>query len=232
MRRVPTAKSAKSGEDRGIYCDPSRSFDGKGNFYNLGDYDIHFVDEQNGYTNNDEEQGFEAVLDLNHIGMSLRDYDLSDTDSEANPIAEAQLYYGEKVDQIIKDKSLNSTARRDAVFKTLETLGIKTFIVVSGHEDNTSEILQRVRDVIEFVSILKRSHTSSLKCCLLFQDTDGLLYNLNVPTTSAGPYSQWQANVNEFSGIQAMGAVAVLARAFSFINGKTTSWISFVYFTS
>lgn len=205
-----------SPQARGIYCNPTLSFDRKGSFHNLGEYDgidVHFVDEQHGIVDDlDEEQGFEAVLDVTNLGRGLWDSDLADSESEIGGAEQGPLYQREKLEIIMKEKTLNSTYRRDAIFKALEAMGIKTFIVVSGHEDSTSEILQRVRDVIDFVSILKTSHNTSLKCCLLFQDTDGLLYNLLVPHQASGPFSQWQSNMNEFSGIQAMSALAILAR--------------------
>ena len=207
---------------RGIFCNPTKFFDGKGRFYNLGEYDdidVQFIDEQHGIVELDEEQGFEAVLDVSNLGRGLWDFDIAESDSDIGA-QHGPLYQQEQLEIIMKDKALNSTARRDAVFKALEAMGIKTFIVVSGHEDDTSEILQRVRDVIDFVSILKRSHSASLKCCLLFQDTDGLLYNLVVPDQASGPFSQWQSNMNEFSGIQAMAILSILARVFPCIGCK------------
>lgn len=207
---------------RGIFCNPTLSFDGRGRFYNLGEYndiDFHFVDEQNGIVEIDEEQGFEAVLDISNLGKGLWDFDLAQSDSN-NGAQHGPLYQKEQLEIILKDKTLNSTAKRDAAFKSLEAMGIKTFIVVSGKEDNTSEILQRVRDVIDFVSVLKRSHSASLKCCLLFQDSDGLLYNLVVPHQATGPFSRLQSNMSEFSGMQAMAAISIFARLFPCISGK------------
>jgi hypothetical protein len=205
----------------GIYCNPTKSFDGVGSFHNLADYDsieFHFVDESNGNTDTDEEQGFEAVLDLSNISKNLRD-DVGAANSFDEMVVPESLLYGkETLQRVVFDSSLNSTARRDAVFRLLEGMGVKTFIVVSGREDNTKEIVQRVRDVIDFVPLLKRSGLEELRSCLLFQDTDGLLYNLVVPKETAGPFKQFQVNLAEFSSIQAMGAVCVLARTFSCIK--------------
>ena len=209
-------------QTRGIFCNPTLSFDGRGRFYNLGDYndiDVHFVDEKNGIVEIDEEQGFEAVLDISNLGKGLWDFDLAQSDSN-HDAQHGPLYQKEQLNVILQDKTLNSTAKRDAAFKSLEAMGIKTFIVVSGKEDNTSEILQRVRDVIDFVSILKRSHSASLRCCLLFQDTDGLLYNLIVPHQASGPFSQLQSKMSEFSSIQATATITILARVFPCISGK------------
>ena len=206
-------------DERGIYCNPTNSFDGVGSFHNLADYDMDSIEfqfvEPSGKSSIDEEQGFEAVLDLSDIGKALRDeITISETKSEI-AVQDWQLYQKEKLDLVIRDFSVNSTSRRDAVFKVLEGMGVKTFIVVSGREDNVKEIVQRVRDVIGFVSILKRSGLDKLNCCLLFQDKDGFLYNLVVPKEMAGPHEQYQASLSEFSCVQAMGALTVLSRTFA-----------------
>ena len=158
-------------------------------------------------------------MDLSNIGRNLRDdVTVSESYSEI-VIPDSQLYGKEKLERVITDSSLNSTTKRDAVFRTLEGMGVKTFIVVSGREDNTKEIVQRVRDVIDFVALLKRSGLTDLRSCLLFQDTDGLLYNLVVPKQYTGFYYQFQTTFGEFSPIQAMGGLCVLARTFSCIKG-------------
>lgn len=210
-------------ERPGIYCNPTKSFDGVGSFHNLGDYnsiEFRFVVDSNGITNTDEEQGFEAVLDLSNLGKALRD-DVTIAESHSEIVVpDSELYGKERLERVIKDLTLNSTTRRDAVFRKLEGMGVKTFIVVAGREDNTVEIVQRVRDVIDFVSLLKRSGLQELRSCLLFQDMDGLLYNLVVPKQTAGPFEQFQTNLCEFSSIQAMGALCVLVRTFSCVKCK------------
>lgn len=201
---------------RKVYCNPSTSFDGRGSFHDLGDNDrinLHLYDAGcNEEINTEEEQGFEAVLDVDHYGRILRN---ATSDSSDFDESECVLFKREKLDLILKDASLVSTARRDAVFKMLERMGIKTFIVVSGPDDDAIEIIQRIRDVIQFVSRLRRSHKKpTLQCCLLFQDTDGLLYNLTLPKHVEGSSSQFQASLNSFSGVQAMAGIAVLTRSF------------------
>jgi hypothetical protein len=206
----------------GVYCNPSGSFDGVGSFYNLRDDKLSFIEERIMRVDDDEEQGFEAVLDPEQLGRS---YDIVIAESsESFYVPDSTLYGKEKLQRIVRDETRNSTNRRDAVFKMLETMGVKTFIVVSGREDNTVEILQRVRDVIDFVAILRRSGIQKLKCCVLFQDKDGLLYNLVLPREAGGSYAQWQSNMTEFSGIVAMGAVSVLSRGFPCIIGKPCPW--------
>jgi hypothetical protein len=212
----------KSPSSPGVYCNPSGSFDGRGSFYNLRDDKLSFIEEKIMRVDADEEQGFEAVLDPDHLSRS---YDIVIAESsESFYVPDSTLYGKEKLQRIVRDTTRNSTNRRDAVFKMLETMGVKTFIVVSGREDNTVEILQRVRDVIDFVAILRRSGNQKLKCCVLFQDTDGLLYNLLLPREAGGTFEQWQSNMSEFSGIVAMGAVCVLSRGFPCIIGKPISW--------
>jgi len=196
--------------------------------YNDHGIDVHSVDDTDNASYLDEEQGFEAVLDVTNLGRGLWDFDDLAESASASDMAAGEssnpqhgpLYQGEQLESIMKDKTLNSTIRRDVIFRALEVMGIKTFIVVSGQEDDTLEILQRVRDVIDFVAFLKRSHSATLKCCLLFQDTDGLLYNLCVSQEASGPYNQFQSNLHEFSGIQATATLAILVRIFPCITCK------------
>jgi hypothetical protein len=211
----------KSPSSPGVYCNPSGSFDGRGSFYNLGDGQFSFIEDKTRIlrVEDDEEQGFEAVLDQEHLDRNFDDIVIAES-SGSFYVPDCTLYGKEKLQRIVLDKTRNSTNRRDAVFKMLETMGVKTFIVVSGREDNTVEILQRVRDVIDFVAILRRSGIQKLKCCVLFQDKDGLLYNLVLPTEAGGTFEQWQSNMSEFSGTVAMGAVSVLTRGFPCIIGK------------
>ena len=207
----------KSPSSPGVYCNPSGSFDGKGSFF-IGDDKFPFIEERIVRIDADEEQGFEAVLDPEHLG---KDYDIVVDKNESLFFVPGSTLYGkEKLQRIVRDETRNSTNKRDAVFKMLETMGVKTFIVVSGREDNTSEILQRIRDVIYFVAILRRSGIQKLKCCVLFQDKDGLLYNLVLPRETGGTFAPWQSNMSEFSGVVAMSAVSILARGFPCIIGK------------
>lgn len=208
-------------ESTGIYCNPTKSFDGLGSFHNLADYDsieFHFVNDANGNPSTDEEQGFEAVLDLSNISKNLRDeITIAESYNEVF-VPDAQLYGKELLERVTKDPSVSSTAMRDSVFKTLEGMGVKTFIVVCGREDNTKEIVQRIRDVIDFIAVLKRSGLRDLRSCLLFQDSDGLLYNLVFPKQFTGPFDQFQTTFAEFSSVQAMAALCVLARTFACIE--------------
>lgn len=205
---------------RKVYCNPSRSFDGRGSFHDLADHDtvaLHFVDQpQNEESDVVEEQGFEAVLDVDHYGKIVRN-----TTTETDFDEFSQLLKREELELILKDKSMDGTEKRDAVFKMLERYGIKTFIIVSGPDDDIVEIMQRVRDVIQFVARLRRSHKqTTMKFCLLFQDIDGLLYNLTMPSHVVGTFSQWQGSLHAFSGIQAMGAISILSRSFPCVQGK------------
>ena len=221
----------KSPSSPGVYCNPSSSFDGRGSLYNLGDEKIRLVEERIIGVDADEEQGFEgfeAVLDLDPTKRIAETDDIAFVDTISTmDIPDSTLYGKEKLQSIVSDDEINSTSRRDAVFKLLETMGVKTFIVVSGREDSTSEILQRVKDVIEFVAILRRSQIRRLKCCILFQDTDGLLYNLVLPREACGTFEHWQSSMSEFSGITAMSAVLVLARTFPCIVGKSNCPLCF-----
>ncbi|CAB9519575.1 expressed unknown protein [Seminavis robusta] len=198
----------------GVYCNPSNSFDRTGSLFNLselGQLSPREIDARIIDVNEDEEQGFEAVLDPSRFAK-FQDISLT-ASSHTQEDDNVTLYGKEKLQRIVDDEKINSINKRDLVFKLLETMSIKTFIVVSGSEDNTAELLQRVRDVIDFIAILRRTRAKrTLKCCILFQDFDGLLYNLVLPTEAIGTHQTWHSNMNEFSGVVAVSALSVLSR--------------------
>jgi hypothetical protein len=104
--------------------------------------------------------------------------------------------------------------RRDVILSSLKIMGITAFIIDARHAATTPEIMEHVRRVITFVSAENRTFApASFQRCLLYQDKDGLLYNLTLPKYSAGLASKWQEYVDSFSAFRATIAVAVLMRS-------------------
>lgn len=124
-------------------------------------------------------------------------------------------YKREAIDKAVSSALKRGEDRRDIVLQYLKLMGITAFIVDSHHATTTPEIMEHVQRVIAFVSKENRAFVPVIfQRCLLYQDKDGLLYNLVLPQHCAGLAGRWQEYVDAFSAFQATISVAVLLRSF------------------
>lgn len=112
--------------------------------------------------------------------------------------------------------------RRDAILSCLKLMGITAFIIDSKHATTTPEIMEHVKRVITFVGKENRTFAPiTFQRCLLYQDKDGLLYNLVLPRFCAGLTSKWQQYVDVFSAFQAILALLILLRSLPCVEEGT-----------
>jgi hypothetical protein len=161
------------------------------------------------------------VEDSNRRYLSLGIHEIHETTHHA-PV-ENSCQKGKQVQRPYKRDAINKAMasalkkgrdRRDVILSSLKLMGITAFIIDARHATTTPEIMEHVRRVITFVSAENRTFApTAFQRCLLYQDKDGLLYNLMLPKYSAGLASKWQEYVDSFSAFQATLAVAVLMRS-------------------
>lgn len=108
--------------------------------------------------------------------------------------------------------------RRSAVIRSLQQMRVRVYVIEGKSIRNTKEILDHIRRVVGFVARENRIHekTGPLgdQRCLLYQDTEGRLFNLTLPKHAVGPASRWEEYLDSFSGKEAMIALTVLCRSF------------------
>lgn len=123
-------------------------------------------------------------------------------------------YKREAIDKSMASALKKGVERRDVILSSLKLMGITAFIIDAQHATTTPEIMEHVERVITFVGKENRTFAPIIfQRCLLYQDKEGLLYNLVLPKYSAGLASKWQEYVDGFSAFQATTAFAVLLRS-------------------
>lgn len=123
-------------------------------------------------------------------------------------------YKRDAIDKSMASALKKGMERSDVVLSSLKLMGITAFIIDSKHATTTPDIMEHVQRVITFVGKENRTFSPNLfQRCLLYQDQDGLLYNLVLPTYTAGLASKWQEYVDGFSAFQAILALTVLLRS-------------------
>ena len=123
-------------------------------------------------------------------------------------------YKRDAIDKSMASALKKGMERRDVILSSLKLMGITAFIIDSQHATNTPDIMEHVQRVITFVGKENRTFAPTVfQRCLLYQDKDGLLYNLVLPTYTAGLASKWQEYVDSFSAFQAILALTVLIRS-------------------
>jgi len=131
-------------------------------------------------------------------------------------------YKRDAIDKAMAAALKKGMDRRDVVLSSLKLMGITAFIIDSKHASNTAEIMEHVQCVITFVGKENRTFAPTVfQRCLLYQDHDGLLYNLVLPKYTAGLASKWQEYVDSFSAFQAILAFSILLRSIPCIEEGT-----------
>lgn len=123
-------------------------------------------------------------------------------------------YKREAIDKSMASALNKGVERRDVILSSLKSMGITAFIIDSQHAATTPEVMEHVLRVITFVGKENRTFAPAVfQRCLLYQDGEGLLYNLVLPKYSAGLACKWQEYVDSFSAFQATLAFALLLRS-------------------
>ena len=109
--------------------------------------------------------------------------------------------------------------RRDVILSTLRELGVKVYVIDGMKTKGTYEILKKVRLVSTVVakenSIEPWTGPLGYLRCLLFEHSQGRLFNLIFPEHTVGPLGKWQEYLETFSCTQAIVALLILCRSFS-----------------
>ena len=125
-------------------------------------------------------------------------------------------YKTERLNQQIKNNSPGS-GRRTAIIETLQEMGVKVFIIDAKSVKSTADVVLHIRRVVGFVarenSIEPRTGPLGFQRCLLYQDQQGRLFNLMLPSHSTGPAGPYLQYLESFSGREAMIAATVLCRS-------------------
>ena len=123
-------------------------------------------------------------------------------------------YKRDAIDKSMASALKKGLERNDAVLSSLKLMGITAFIIDAQHAKTTPDIMDHVQRVITFVGKENRTFSPNVfQRCLLYQDRDGLLYNLVLPTYTAGLASKWQEYVDGFSSFQAILTLSILLRS-------------------
>lgn len=135
-------------------------------------------------------------------------------------------YKREAIDKAMASALKKGMERRDVVLSSLKLMGVTAFIIDSQHAASIPAIMEHVQRVVSFVSKENRTFApTTFQRCLLYQDQDGLLYNLVLPPYSAGLASKWQEYVDSFSAFQATVAFTTLLRSLPCAqDGKCSSY--------
>ena len=153
----------------------------------------------------------------------------SDTDSEDNSMEQMDIY---KLDpttgtwscrpykrDILHDEIQNANAqgrtRREATLETLTNMGVQIHIIPA----NSEHILKEMTNVVQQVAQKNRLWADAFnprmhQRCLLYEDSEGRLFNLVLPSHAVGPSTEYINFLESFCGAQAMVAFVVLCRSF------------------
>ena len=108
--------------------------------------------------------------------------------------------------------------RRAAILATLRQLGVKVYVIDASTPLSTQEILRKVCLVTGVVAkentIEPWTGPLGYLRCILYQDSNGRLFNLTLSEHTIGPLSRWREYLDTFSCTQAIVALMVLCRSF------------------
>lgn len=120
--------------------------------------------------------------------------------------------------------------RRNAIVASLQSMGVRVFVIEGATIKNTQEIIDHIRRIVGFVARENRIHAKTgplgYQRCLLYQDKDGRLFNLVLSKHAIGPAGRWEELLDIFSGKEAMIALTVLCRSFPCATeGTNSDWV-------
>lgn len=127
---------------------------------------------------------------------------------------ECQQFYKTQILQSIIDQHDNKDGRQ--TIDQLKEFGITVYL--AEHDTVNMKLL---RQVISHVSANKNDNSRERhenQRCILYRNKDGQLFNLTLNNGSGGLAGAWKNLIISFSGLQAMVAMCVLARAFACMN--------------
>ena len=118
--------------------------------------------------------------------------------------------------------------RRAAILATLRELGVKVYVIDGSTPLSTQELLRKVCLVTGVVAkentVEPWTGPLGYPRCVLYQDSNGRLFNLTLPEHTVGPLGRWQEYLDTFSSTQAIAALMVLCRSFPCsADGKNVS---------
>lgn len=105
------------------------------------------------------------------------------------------------------------------LLQLLRTHGIRVYIIDEDICGTIPEIMESVNSVVTHITKTTRlppylNKPRRAKRCLLYKDKMGRFYNLTLPPYTTAPASMFQAYLDSFSGVQAMGILVILCRSF------------------
>ena len=210
-------------------------------------------DPYNQEVNNDESFGVETVVDEQYNEVhSMRSSSYNETDQESSMASQREGIPGKQKDDNSSLKSCSivngsrvclpyknerlqkqirsnvpGSGRRHAIIQTLQELGVKVFIIDSNLTTSTSDIVMHIQRVVGFVSRedchKKSSSPLGFQRCLLYQDQQGRLFNLMLPSHTVGPVETYKNYLESFSGREAMIAATVMCRTLACISAGKSS---------
>lgn len=106
-----------------------------------------------------------------------------------------------------------------AILSTLQSNGVRIYVVDSNVSANITEIMASVLKVIMHVTKQKRCRTCfdpwQSQRCLLYKDQEGRFFNLTLADYTSAPAGTFKALLDSFSGFQATSVLTVLCRSFA-----------------
>lgn len=109
--------------------------------------------------------------------------------------------------------------RRTALISALQDLGVKVFIIDSVSTPSTADVIHHVQRVVKYMArenCVRPDKTNGpllgYQRCLLYQDSQGRLFNLIVSEHAVGPVQKFIEYCDRFSNMEALVALLVLCR--------------------
>ena len=178
------------------------------------------------YNETDQESSMASQREGIPAGIEKDDSSILKSCSFVNGSRVCLPYKNERLQKQIRSNTPGS-GRRHAIIATLQELGVKVFIIDSNLTTSTSDIVMHIRRVVGFVSREncneQRNCPTSFQRCLLYQDQQGRLFNLTLPSHTVGPAETYKNYLESFSGREAMIAATVMCRTLACISAGKSS---------
>lgn len=152
-----------------------------------------------------------------------------DTESEDNSMENMDIY---KLDpttgtwscrpykrDVLHDEIQNANAqgrtKREATLETLASMGVQVHIIPANSENLVRDMIHVVKQVARENRLWTDAFNPQMhQRCLLYEDNEGRLFNLVLPSHAVGPSTDYNNYLESFCGAQAMVAFVVLCRSF------------------
>lgn len=126
-------------------------------------------------------------------------------------------------------------ARREAVIRTLRSMGVKVYVIEQLSIKNVADLVQQIRSVVKWTreeasisedALLLQSATGYSPRCLLYQDLHGRLFNLVFADTMRGPADRWREYMDSFSTSRAIVSLVILMRSLPCLLYRKCFWFA------